>query len=50
MTERMIENRIKKLRELKAQQEELEAAAEAIQGNLGYAYRRFYSGPLRTLH
>ena len=34
MTERMIENRIKKLRELKAQQKELEAAAEAIRAEL----------------
>lgn len=34
MTERMIENRIKKLRELEAQQKELEAAAEAIRAKL----------------
>lgn len=34
MTERMIENRIKKLRELEAQQKELEAAAEAIRAEL----------------
>lgn len=30
MTERMIENRIKKLKEIEAQQEALEAQAEAI--------------------
>ena len=34
MTERMSENRIKKLRELEAQQKELEAAAEAIRAEL----------------
>ena len=34
MTERMIENRIKKLRELEAQQKELEAAAETIRAEL----------------
>ena len=34
MTERMIENRIKKLRELEARQKELEAAAEAIRAEL----------------
>ncbi len=34
MTERMIENRIKKLRELEAQQKELEAQAEAIRAEL----------------
>lgn len=34
MTERMIENRIKKLRELEAQQKELEATAEAIRAEL----------------
>ena len=34
MTERMIENRIKKLRELEAQQKELEAAAEVIRAEL----------------
>ena len=32
MTERMIENRVNKLRELEAQQKELEAQAEAIPG------------------
>ncbi len=34
MTERMIENRVKKLQELEAQQNELEAAAEAIRAEL----------------
>lgn len=34
MTERMIENRVNKLRELEAQQKELEAAAEAIRAEL----------------
>ncbi len=34
MTERMIENRIRKLQELEAQQKELEAAAEAIRTEL----------------
>ena len=34
MTERMIENRVKKLQELEAQQKELEAAAEAIRTEL----------------
>lgn len=34
MTEKMIENRIKKLRELEAQQKELEAQAEAIRAEL----------------
>ncbi len=34
MTERMIENRIKKLQELEAQQQELETAAEAIRAEL----------------
>ena len=34
MTERMMENRIKKLRELEAQQKELEAQAEAIRAEL----------------
>ena len=34
MTERMIENRIKKLRELETQQKELEAQAEAIRAEL----------------
>ena len=34
MTERMIENRVKKLRELEAQQKELEAQAEAIRAEL----------------
>ena len=34
MTERMIENRIKKLRELEAQQKELEAQADAIRAEL----------------
>lgn len=34
MTERMIENRIKKPQELEAQQKELEAAADAIRAEL----------------
>ena len=34
MTERMIENRIKKLQEIEAQQKELEAAADAIRAEL----------------
>ena len=34
MTERMIENRIKKLRAIEAQQKELEAQAEAIKAEL----------------
>lgn len=34
MTERMIENRVNKLRELEAQQKEIEAAAEAIRAEL----------------
>ena len=34
MTERMIENRVNKLRELEAQQKELEAQAEAIRAEL----------------
>lgn len=34
MTERMIENRIKKLREIEAQQKELEVAADAIRAEL----------------
>ena len=34
MTERMIENRVKKLQELEAQQKELEAQAEAIRAEL----------------
>lgn len=34
MTERMIENRIRKLQELEAQQKELEAAADAIRAEL----------------
>ncbi len=34
MTEKMIENRIKKLRDIEAQQEKLETAAEAIRAEL----------------
>lgn len=34
MTERMIENRIKKLQEIEAQQKELEAQAEAIKAEI----------------
>lgn len=34
MTERQIENRIKKLQEIEAQQKELEAAADAIRAEL----------------
>ncbi len=34
MTEKMIENRIKKLRDIDAQQKELETAAEAIRAEL----------------
>ena len=34
MTERMIENRVKKLQELEAQQKEIEAQAEAIRAEL----------------
>ena len=34
MTERMIENRVNKLRELEAQQKEIEAQAEAIRAEL----------------
>lgn len=34
MTERMIENRVNRLRELEAQQKELEAQAEAIRAEL----------------
>lgn len=34
MTERMIENRVKKLQALEAQQKELEAAADAIRAEL----------------
>ncbi len=34
MTERMIENRVKRLQEIEAQQKELETAAEAIQAEL----------------
>lgn len=34
MTERMIENRIRKLQEIEAQQKELDAAAEAIRAEL----------------
>ena len=34
MTERMMENRVKKLREIEAQQKELETAAEAIRAEL----------------
>lgn len=34
MTERMIENRIRKLQEIEAQQKELEAAAEEIRAEL----------------
>ena len=34
MTEKMIENRVKKLQELETQQKELEAAAEAIRAEL----------------
>ena len=34
MTERMIENRIRKLQELEAQQREIEAAADAIRAEL----------------
>lgn len=34
MTERMIENRIRKLKELEAQQKEIEAAADAIRAEL----------------
>lgn len=34
MTERMIENRIRKLQEIEAQQKELEAAADAIRAEL----------------
>ncbi len=34
MTEKMIENRIKKLRDIEAQQEEPETAAEAIRAEL----------------
>ena len=34
MTERMMENRVKKLQELEAQQKELEAQAEAIRAEL----------------
>ena len=34
MSERMIENRIRKLQELEAQQRELEAAADAIRAEL----------------
>ena len=34
MTEKMIENRIKKLQTIEAQREELEAAAEAIRAEL----------------
>ena len=34
MSERMIENRIRKLQELEAQQKELEAAADAIRAEL----------------
>ena len=34
MTEKMIENRVKKLRDIEAQQKELEAAAEAIRAEL----------------
>lgn len=34
MTERMIENRIKKLQEIEAQQKELEAQAEALKADM----------------
>ena len=34
MTERMIENRVKRLQEIEAQQKELETAAEAIRAEL----------------
>ncbi len=34
MTEKMIENRIKRLRDIEAQQKELETAAEAIRAEL----------------
>ena len=34
MTERMIENRVKKLQEIEAQQKELEAAVDAIRAEL----------------
>ena len=34
MTERMIENRVKKLQEIEAQQKEMETAAEAIRAEL----------------
>ena len=34
MTERMIENRVKKLQEIEAQQKKLETAAEAIRAEL----------------
>lgn len=34
MTERMIENRIKKLQEIEAQQKELEAQAEALKAEI----------------
>ena len=34
MTERMIENRVKRLQEIEAQQKELETATEAIQAEL----------------
>ena len=34
MTERMIDNRVKKLQEIEAQQKELETAAEAIRAEL----------------
>lgn len=45
MTERMIENRVKKLRELEAQQKELEAQAEAIRAELPGPFLLPIKGP-----
>ena len=40
MTEKMIENRVKKLQAIEAQQKELEAAAEAIRAELNKIIER----------
>lgn len=50
MTERMIENRIRKLQELEAQQKEIEAAADAIRAELKAGLEEKGLDEVRTKH
>lgn len=49
MTERQIENRIKKLQAIEAQQKELEAQAEALKAEIKVSSGKLFGGAISRL-